>query len=466
MRRLSWTKFQDFYLRLGFLSALVAVLSPQRRSAPNDAIVRKLQTPLFDSASRYPTLLAQVADQITWYPRRTSSGKSIEHPEVAETLLVAGGHESVLYGITHDTAYKTLDWAHDVELVGRGNQITERGLLLRHLLPSDAFDRFFAGDPLAWNPFILSPKERLYFLFHLVEIDRVTIELIDELAVVESGHVVESGEAARMTCKALFRVLDSEKDAIEPRQIPTYRTARELASTIAEELGLQELLGPDGPMRRRLPKPIRPAARRSAFVGGSRPTKPRHTTKNADHQTIPRVEQLVDLGFLVKPSDGPDDAARLAGRRRWRYIPTDACRRWAEARRHVTRGSLPFQWDGFAATALAAFDDRQMDARRRVDARAAAKYVWSAYETVRRPVGHTPFDSVALFAMLSAVADGVLLEMADCHRLMVAIKAKSALPDHAFFASGNDLDKMFVQLRPGFVEQLDGVIATLVTEES
>lgn len=466
MHRLSWTKFQDFYLRLGFLNALVAVLSPQRRSAPNDAIVRKLQTPLFDSASKYVRLLDQVSDKITWYPRRTSSGKSIQYPEVAEALLVAKDHQSVLYGITHDTAYKTLDWAHDVDFVGRGNQITERGLLLRYLLPGDACDAFFAGEPLAWDPFFLSMRERLFFLFHLVEIDRVTIELIDELASVEPEHVVESGEAARMTCRSFFRVLDSEKDEIEPRQIPAYRTARELASTIAEELDLQELLGPDGPTKRRLPKPIRPAARRSAFAGGSRSVKARRTTKNADHQTIPRVEQLVDLGFLVKPPDGMDDTARLAGRRRWRYIPTDACRRWAEARRQLKHRPLPFQWNSFATTALAAFAGKQIGSAGPTDMMSTARYIWSAYETVRRPVGHTPFDSVALLAMLSAAADGVSIEMVDCHRLMLLIKAKSALPDHAFFASGNDLDKMFVQLRSGFVEQVEAVMPTLGLEEA
>src|SRR5687767_6757979 len=135
MPRLPWTKFQDFYLRLGFLKVLVAALSPQRRSALNDAIVRRLETPLFDATPVHVRLWSSVQRRITWYPRRTAGGRTIEHPEVAEALLVFGEKESLLYGITRDTAYKILDWGHDVEFVGRGNQITERGLLLRHLLP-------------------------------------------------------------------------------------------------------------------------------------------------------------------------------------------------------------------------------------------------------------------------------------------------------------------------------------------
>jgi len=72
-------------------------------------------------------------------------------------------------------------------------------------------------------------------------------------------------------------------------------------------------------------------------------------------------------------------------------------------------------------------------------------------------MGHTPFDSVALHAMIAAAADGVVAEMADFHALMLAIKKRSALPEHAFFASGNDLDKMFIQLKAGFPEQVRAV---------
>ena len=41
---------------------------------------------------------------------------------------------ATLFAITGPTSYKILDWGRDVDLIGRGNQITERGLLLRFLL--------------------------------------------------------------------------------------------------------------------------------------------------------------------------------------------------------------------------------------------------------------------------------------------------------------------------------------------
>jgi hypothetical protein len=192
----------------------------------------------------------------------------------------------------------------------------------------------------------------------------------------------------------------------------------------------------------------------------------RRTTKNADHQTIPRFEQLVDLGFLQKPSDGNADRDNsLGARRRWRYVPTVAARLWA-ASRQQTLGKEPFLWNAFATPAVAAFSiGRSIDSAR-PRFLTVAHYLWQSYETVRRAVGHTPLDSVALVAMLLAAEDGIAIEMSEFHRLMLAIKQQSVLPAHAFFASGNDLDKMFIQLKPGFLEQLPVVLSQLPSMET
>lgn len=462
MSRVPWTKYQDFYLRLGFLKVLVAALSPQRRSALNDAIVRRLETPLFDGAPAHPGLWDAVRARIAWYPRRTAGGKTIEHPEVDEALLVYGEAESLLYGITKDTAYKVLDWGRDVGFVGRGNQVTERGLMLRYLLPQQALTAFFTGDVLAWNPFALTLEERLFFLYHLVEIDRVTFEIIELLAELDPNAVLESANAGRITCVALFRVLDSAKDTIDPSHIADYRVARELACVIADELRLDEFKKQcDGQLRRRVPKLAKPSVRAGSLLSGGGQKKPRKTTKNADHQTIPRFEQLVDLGFLEKVTEDPagGDAAILQGRRRWRYRPTEACRRWSDAMGQLTLAGSKFQWHSFARTAVCAFHaiTPARGTESAVDSATRADFLWAAYQRVGRSVGNSPFDSVALHAMVAAAAAGIVVEMADFHSLMLAIKKQSALPEHVSFASGNDLDKMFVHLKPGFPEQVRAI---------
>jgi hypothetical protein len=457
---LSWTKQQDFYLRLGFLKALVAAMSSQRRSTTKEAILRRLDLALFTGARGRDALWGRVRSRITWYDAeedRISSDK----PTVAEALLVDGDCPSLLFAVTGPTSYKILDWGHDVGFVGRGNQITERGLLLRHLLVQDRIERFLAGEAEAWNPFVLEPMERLLLLFHLAEIDRVTVDLIERLGETDEDGTLESSNAAQLTCRSMFTVLDQAKGDIQPREIPAYRTARELACTIAAELGLSDLLAHcDGPSRR-APKPVRPSARRSAFAGANR--KERRTTKNADHQTIPRFEQLVDLGFLTKPVASKQiEGADLEARRRWKYRATDAARRWRDSvRRYRPEEKKRFAWDGFAASAVAAFVPNAVGSSLGPSEPMTARYLWRAYERIHRAVGHTPMESVALFAMIMAATDGITIEMTAFHRLMLAVKQRSALPEHAFFASGNDLDKMFIQLKPGFLENVTAIQSQL-----
>ena len=53
-----------------------------------------------------------------------------------------------------------------------------------------------------------------------------------------------------------------------------------------------------------------------------------------------------------------------------------------------------------------------------------------------------------------AASDGIALEMSDFHRLLLSIKQNNRMPEHAFFASGNEIDTMFIQLKRGFLERL------------
>ena len=59
-----------------------------------------------------------------------------------------------------------------------------------------------------------------------------------------------------------------------------------------------------------------------------------------------------------------------------------------------------------------------------------------------------------MHAMIQALTNGIVIEMADFHRIMLAVKQRSLAPEHVFFASGNALDKMFIHLKPGFEAEL------------
>lgn len=456
---LPWTKFQDFYLRLGLLKVLVALLSPERRSSTNDVLSRRLSTPLLEPAKKYPSLWSEVQSRVPWYQKEHAQGK-FDKPSVTEALLVIHDCPSWLFAVTTPTAYKILDWGHDLQFVGRGNQITERGLLLRSLLPSGQVERFIGGDPTAWNPFTLTDSERLFFLYHLAEVDQVTRDLISQLADVEQGKVLEASEAGKLTCKTLFGVLGRVQAHLLPRDLPAYRVARELATVIATELRLDDLLAEFGASSvRRVPRPPRIPAR--GGVRGS--SKREHTTKSSDHQAIPRFEQLTDLGFLAKP-DSPRGEPLKSGeapKKRWKYQATVLCKRWREGLFPVNQGAGPWEWNGFARTAIHIVKSTNVGQGRSISHELVVRYLWESYQSIRRPMGHTPFDSVALLAMIRAVADGIPIEMSQFHQVMLAIKQNSLLPEYAFFASGNDLDKMFVLLKPGFEEKAQTIASAL-----
>ncbi len=453
---LPWTKFQDFYLRLGFLKVLVGSLSPERRSSTNDVLARKVSMPLLEPAKKYPSLWSDVQRRVPWYQKDHAQGK-FDKPSVTEALLVVQDCPSWLFAVTAATAYKILDWGHDLQFVGRGNQITERGLLLRSLLPSGQVERFLGGDPTAWNPFILSDPERLFFLYHLAEVDQVTRDLISQLADIDQGKVLEASEAGKLTCRALFGVLGRVQAHVLPRDLPAYRVARELATVIATELRLDDLLSEFGPTSvRRAPRPRRIPAR--GGVGGA--TKREHTTKSSDHQAIPRFEQLTDLGFLTKPEPQSEQPGEVP-KKRWKYQATTLCKRWRDGLHAVPQDAGRWEWHGFARTAIHVVTGATARYDRDIDHEVAIRYLWEAYQSIRRPMGHTPFDSVALLAMIRAVADGFPIEMAQFHRMMLAIKQGSLLPEHSFFASGNDLEKMFILLKPGFRERAQTIASAL-----
>ena len=116
-----WTKFQDFYLRFGFLKVLVAVLEKARTSVANELIYRRLRSPLFDPARSHPALWESVKDKTDWHWYAKEYVKTdFRNPRVAEALLWQADCPSRLFAVTRDSEYKILDWARDLEFVGVG----------------------------------------------------------------------------------------------------------------------------------------------------------------------------------------------------------------------------------------------------------------------------------------------------------------------------------------------------------
>jgi hypothetical protein len=436
----TWTKLQDFYLRLGFLKVLVALLDPDRRSISTEVLIRQLKAAIFKPAEEDIGLWAE--------PTRTSDtdNEITDKRELGliKLLLISGKCPSSLYAITPKTAYKIVDWARDIGFLGPGNQITESAIILRHVLNIQAARDFLAGNQHAWNPFVITPEEKIYFLLVASNTDHLTLEIIST-AGSSIGRILEARDAEELTCRALFRLLHRSETA-SPLKLSRLKLARELACTMSRELGIREF---DSICSNTL-IPRLPIMRHPKRSGG----RERQTTKTADHQTIPRFEQLTDLGFMEKTA-GPDASEKetFAARRHWRYRVSSACEVFRECNWSQEGAIARWAYTAFAYTSISAglaYTAKTMPKPSSAD---IVRSLWDSYLEVRRSAGHTPAFSVAALSMVRAAARGIPLEMEDIHAVLLRIKKENLTPDHAFFASGNELENMFIVLRPGFLEQ-------------
>ena len=161
--------------RLGALKAFVGLLDPQRRSASSDRLDRQIVTLLCSSppSSYCPTVLG-----------KKELGKRDQFPNnVAEALLWRIDAPSLLFTITDKMKWSRIrEWAHQFGLVGRGNQITEKGILLQTLMPKADLEAIRTRSLIDGNPFSLSIAEKAYFLFLLLETDATWPALLRLLA--------------------------------------------------------------------------------------------------------------------------------------------------------------------------------------------------------------------------------------------------------------------------------------------
>lgn len=430
MRAFRWTKQQDFNLRLGLLKVLVAVLRTGRFGVPRDQIIKRLSDALFVPA---PPPLLEAAEEALG--ARVTKGISR-----SEALLIVSGSPSWGQPIKEDTAYKILDWGQNTGFVGRGYRISERGQLLFSMMDSVAVEAFLTGDPFAWNPYSFTIPERAYLLYHLGESDELMWQLAFDLGALDTGSEITAHAAYKFTLAGMQDVLRRAQPAIPIPELPRFRTARELAETIEWELSPG-----DSPPRRSRPLVPTPRIPGKPSSGSKRKSK-----KNADHQAIPRFEQLIDLGFLTKHVDPALKGAELdRARKAWSFNTTNAAKSFRLVLGGAERLEDPnWYWSHFAG-AFAAGLGGEHPARPATTLEAIDLFV-EAYDIIHRPVGQTPFESVAILAMALGLGRGLAVEIRNLHEIVLRLKREGALQDQIFFAAGNEVDRMFILVRPKF----------------
>ncbi|MEW6261794.1 MAG: hypothetical protein AB1641_01845 [Thermodesulfobacteriota bacterium] len=405
------------FQRIGLLKILVAVLDPQRRSAASEQINRKF--------------LQILAEE-----------KSVEMTK-AQQLLRDADNPSWNFYFTRATVGQILEWGKLIGFVGSGNQITESGLLLRSIMSERAISSIVKGNSEI-NPFHLTLEEKLYFLYRHLEADTPLYFLIKKLATIPDGPISGiSGD--RLVCFALFDTykMISERHGYSSFSLVTLKNLRGLIGKMVGELDLESEI------------PIRlPAQPVPLSILKARPEQ-RHKkrTKTSDHEAIPRLEFLTDIGFLVKrPDEGQNEDIEIA-RKAWRYWVTPLLIEFSK--KLPDTFAVDFYWIQFAGAAAAFLNGDVRRLQSGSDSVEIARRAYSSYAEVKRSFGHTPVESVAVLAMIRSLAGSDILEVKDVHELFLGYKQNNILPETVRFAAGNELDKMFIYIKPSFISDLE-----------
>lgn len=406
----------DFFQRSGLLKMLVAVLDPQRRSAAPEALTRKLSRLLFEPAGG----------------TRTS----------AEYLIRNAAGPSWNFTITEPNLKQVIEWGRLVGFVGSGNQITERGLMLRAIMGAEALDSI-AGGNLSTNPFDLTAAEKLYLLYVHWEVDSALHFLIRRVAALPPDEPIRAIEADKLTCLAfydLFRLMSESRN--NSKTLLMLKSLRELLGRMVAELDLSAEI-PITPVVR--PKPMTQFRQKPE-------QRDKKRTKTSDHEAIPRFELLVDLGLLTKKV-GAEDRDEEKARKSWKYWPAPALVDFSA--RMPDAFDTEFCRSGFAqcASTLVSQSTERLDVER--DATFILRRTYDVYSMVRRRFGHTPIESIAILTMINALAESKVVEVKEVYEFFLGFKLNNLFPETVRYAAGNDLEKMFIDIKPSFVAEVE-----------
>lgn len=406
----------DQFTRLGLLKVLIAVLPPQRRSEASEVITRKYSKLLFNT--------------------------TMKGPSQAE-VLIREASSSWNLGINSRNSERILEWGRLYGLVGAGNQITEKGMILRQLMGPEAISSIASGD-FSINPFILAQQEKFYFLYIQFESDAPFFFLLKRIGSMEKGTLIRGMEANRLTCLALYdtyKVLSSE--STKSSNLLVRRRLVDLLARMVSELKLQSEI----PIRLgRTPQAPLP-------IGLKPMQRQKKSTKASDHEAIPRFEFLCDLGLLTKTWVDDENGSKEKLLKQWRYYTTESL--------HTLSINLPerveadFCSNGFAQSAVHSIPPEMPRETVQLSDVEVARLSYDAYQVVKRPFGHTPIESVAIVAMIRSLLNRKVVEVADVHRLFLSFKTKDLFPKSIHFAAGNDLNRMFIDIEPTFPKEVD-----------
>jgi hypothetical protein len=341
---------------------------------------------------------------------------------------------------TKQTAYQIIEWGKLYGFIGSGNQITEKGLLLRYIMGQAAVSAINDGS-FRINPFILSDLEKLYFFYHHLELDTSIFFLIKRLCMLSTEDKIRGIEADRITCEALYDTYLFTKEMNTQYDIISSRELRDLIGGMVSELKLIDKI------------PILPKFKLKAPPIIKAKQKNIKRTHLSDGEAINRFEFLTDISILEKKSKSDSDEDKKEARNSWNYWVTQVLLSLSE--KLPQKPYKEYCWNEFAHFSSGLIKKSSYTFTEEKNLKNIAIRVMDSYNIVRRQFGHTPLESIAIMTMIRALVDSVIIEINDVHKLFMNIKLKNLFPNIVHFAAGNEIDKMFIDIKPNFINELN-----------
>jgi hypothetical protein len=259
------------------------------------------------------------------------------------------------------------------------------------------------------NPFLLSRRERAYFLALLMYHDHVLLHLTSALSQLSPGVRIETRTACIQIITALCRTLDCASGS----NIQAVRTRQSLRDLLERLAGAEHVAN----RRALLGEPERSRALDQMMAKSTR-------NHLAEYHAICRFEQLTDLGLLVKenPLKPPSTVGeRDRTRKSWVWYTTDAIKSFGPCVQSVdcdVERYLQKHWakSCFAGQCAA----RELEAGK--DQEEIAALLDAALPRARRQLGAIQVHTWVFIAALDAIDRGLVLEFEQAYRLLDAMR--------------------------------------------
>jgi hypothetical protein len=259
------------------------------------------------------------------------------------------------------------------------------------------------------NPFVLSRRERAYFLALLMYHDHVLLHLTSALSQLSPGMRIEARTACFQIITALCRTLDCSSGA-NLQAVRARQSLRELVERLAEAEHIVN-------KRALLSEPERSRALDQITAKSTR-------DHLAEYHAVCRFEQLTDLGLLVKenPSNPPlTKEERDLARKSWVWYTTDALKTFGRYVQSVKCDVERYLQEHWAKSCFAGqCEPRALEATR--DQQEIAALLDAALPRARRQFGAIQVHTWVFIAALDAVDRGLALEFGQAHALLDAIR--------------------------------------------